>query len=416
MTISDMVILVVTFFSSIAPSDLKAQLLSHLAIDGVELYSAEGYGERFTSYRTDGKQLIIFIGTGGTEQDVKGFLESVAPPSSVLLLSHPGNNSLPASMEIRSFLESAEIDSEILHLTLSRLSQQLTHWVEFEKIISNIRNTRMVTFGESSSWLIASQIDYERVKKNWGFKIIPQIMGLVKPKGRNSSQDTIVSHCKDSADQVEVSEEAVSEAIQVQKLIENVISLSKINAITIQCFSLFEDTGITACHALSILNEEEELVAGCEGDIPSTFTMMVVKMLTGQPSFMANVISVNEEHNTAIFAHCTIPRSMTETHDLVTHFETDASVAIRGKLQPQDVTIVKIGGLGLSNYWISKGTILENLQNEDGCRTQIHVKIQQPVDYFLKRSLANHHIIVLGDHTKRIKSFLKFALHKNPIE
>jgi L-fucose isomerase-like protein len=155
-----------------------------------------------------------------------------------------------------------------------------------------------------------------------------------------------------------------------------------------------------------------DLVAGCEGDIPATFTMLLARMLTGLPSFMANVASVDSELNTAVFAHCTVPLSQTEGYEITNHFETGESVGIRGKLPLTEVTVFKVFGEDLGEYWVSSGTIIENLVNDSGCRTQIRVAMDEPVDYFLEESLANHHIIILGDHAQVIAEFFEFLSSK----
>lgn len=406
---------IITFFSIIAPDEVVSNISEKIAIDGVQLYSAKEYTSRFSSDRSYGKRLYLFIGTGGTEQNVKDFLEEISPPESIILFSHPSNNSLPASMEIRAYLQKEELEGEIVHGTLEELVEQLEVWVDFTEIVSRIKESKMLVVGEPSSWLIASEVEHRTVEKNWGMKIIPFDLEVISQSLYDESSKDSLDIFLNNAEQVEVSRQSVNQSIRVLNGLENILSLEKIDALTIQCFSLFEGTGVTACNALSVLNEREDLVAGCEGDIPSTFTMFIVKLLTGNPSFMANVIAVDEEENTTTFAHCTLPRSMVESHDLVTHFETDSSVAIRGRFKPQEVTIVKVGGFDLTDYWVSKGTIIDNQENEDGCRTQIRIKMHQPIEYFLKQSIANHHIIVLGDYEHRFRSFFKFTLGKDAI-
>jgi len=208
-----------------------------------------------------------------------------------------------------------------------------------------------------------------------------------------------------------VSDAEISKAGALAHRLARIVDDSKLNAVTVQCFKLLQDTGISGCFALSYLNDMRELVAGCEGDIPATFTMLLAKMLTGLPSFMANVASVDLELNTAVFAHCTVPLSQTEGYEITSHFETGESVGIRGRLPLTDVTIFKVFGENLGEYWVSSGTIIENLVNDKGCRTQIRVAMDEAVDYFLEESLANHHIVIVGDHVQLITEFLEF-LHK----
>jgi L-fucose isomerase-like protein len=173
------------------------------------------------------------------------------------------------------------------------------------------------------------------------------------------------------------------------------------------------DTSISGCYSLSYLNNKDNFVAGCEGDIPATFTMLLSKLLSGKPSFMANIASVDQELNTAVFAHCTIPTSITDRYEIVNHFETGMSVGIRGKLPLTEVTVIKVLGEDLSDYWVSRGTIIDNLVNDKGCRTQIRVAMDEPVDYFLDESLANHHILVLGDFQEDFIGFFEYIRQRN---
>ncbi|MFX0211556.1 MAG: hypothetical protein ACFFDT_36600, partial [Candidatus Hodarchaeota archaeon] len=206
----------------------------------------------------------------------------------------------------------------------------------------------------------------------------------------------------------EVDKERITEAVKVVDKLQQLTKKNQFDAISVECFSLVLETDITACYALSYLNDQG-FVAGCEGDIPSAFTMLLLKLLTNQPTFMANVTSVNTVKNTVTLAHCTVALRLLDEYSITTHFETEKSVAIRGRFKtPQDVTILKVGGKKLSNWWITKGTILKNSNIPLTCRTQIDIAIEKPVSYFLEQSLANHHILVLGDHTKTVLQFFDF--------
>ena len=127
---------------------------------------------------------------------------------------------------------------------------------------------------------------------------------------------------------------------------------------------------------------------------------------------MANVIDVDLETNSVIFAHCTVPTSMVSLYEITSHFETGQSVAIRGTFEPQEITILKVAGTDLSKYWISEGVITHNLTNEHGCRTQIHATLSEPVKYFLDESLANHHVVIRGNHQQKLLEFFKFIFRQ----
>jgi hypothetical protein len=39
----------------------------------------------------------------------------------------------------------------------------------------------------------------------------------------------------------------------------------------------------------------------------------------------------------------------------------------------------------------------------------VRLRLQEPVDYFLMRPLANHHLLVRGDHARLIDDFMRYC-------
>ena len=74
--------------------------------------------------------------------------------------------------------------------------------------------------------------------------------------------------------------------------------------------------------ALSLLNDDG-IIAGCEGDLQSIFTLLAVKALTGKDGFMANPSMINSRTNELILAHCTVGLKQTERYIIRNHFETE---------------------------------------------------------------------------------------------
>ncbi len=104
---------------------------------------------------------------------------------------------------------------------------------------------------------------------------------------------------------------------------------------------------------------------------------------------------------------------MTEAYSIRSHFESNKGVAIKGEFKLEEpVTLVKIGGKSLTDWWVSSGIILNNQDDEGCCRTQVEISLNDSVDYFLKNSLANHHIMVLGDHKLLFETFLNLFIQE----
>ena len=57
---------------------------------------------------------------------------------------------------------------------------------------------------------------------------------------------------------------------------------------------------------------------------------------------------------------------------------------------------------------INIGELVKNLTEFNLCRTQIQLRLDEPVSYFLTESIGNHHLIIKGDHTEIINEFFKW--------
>ena len=395
---------IIPFFSSITPVGIKEEVLKELSSTRARILEPAAYKQESATDR-----IILFIGTGGTENVVAGFLGkySLRPP--ITLLSYDLRNSLPAAMEIRAYLQQNGIESRIVYSSHSELLREVAEWVEFVDVLSKLKNSILGIVGTPSSWLIASEIDADRVKERWGLTTLRFPLTSLIDSVNSDEAAEYVDSFKQSATSCSPTGDDLRKAGLVAQALKDLVHREKLDAITVECFSLLMQTSVSGCFALSLLNDLKEATAGCEGDVPATFTMMLGRILTGELGFMSNVTQIDSEDNSVVFAHCTIPTLMTESYEITSHFETGLSIGIRGTLKKQPVTIFKVFGDDLSEYWVSNGEIVENLVNDTGCRTQIRVRLKEDVNYFLDRSLANHHIVFPGAHAEKIHKFFSFV-------
>ena len=408
---------IITFFSSESLKRRVSGIMDQLGNTKARIFTPENYvSEGMKRDKTIRDQHnYLFVGSGGTEDKIADFIRKVKMPPPIQLLTHEGDNSLPAAMEVRKYLEDQGTPTRITHDSLEQLIQRISDWCQYDGILKHLSESRIGIIGKPSSWLIASGIDEKAVSKKWGVEFkeyalktitertVDDLWGEFSPNLEKFLHDATEIDCKN--------EDIQRAAVVAQSL----VALAKnhdLDAVTMECFKLLEETNIAGCFAVSHINSLENLVAGCEGDLPSTFTMLLGKYLTKQPSFMANVVDVNLDNNSVVFAHCSVPTNILESYDITSHFESDKSVAIRGRFPFRDITVFKMFGKDLTDFWVSEGIITKNLSDENRCRTQIRATLTESVSYFLDNSLANHHVIIPGKHKQRILDFLNFIQHK----
>lgn len=351
---------------------------------------------------------ILFIATGGVERLVIQHFESLPRPA--IILADGMQNSLAAALEISSWLRGRGMKSEILHGELSEIIKRIFVLHSNFMAQRSLFGMRIGVIGAPSGWLIASNVDYLLAKRRWGVEYTDVALDRIYEYYAQITDDEVGEACARLAGKAlacrEASPEDMIKAMRLYRAIRKIVDEDRLSALTLSCFRLIEQTGTTGCLALSLLNDEG-IIAGCEGDLQSIFTMLTAKVLTGKPAFMANPSMINARTNEIILAHCTIGIAQTEQFIIRNHFETESGIGIQGILPTGDVTIVKCGGECLDEYYLGTGTLIENTNYINMCRTQVRIKMNATAEYFLRNPLGNHHILLHGNHEQILDEFLQ---------
>ncbi|MFO7815831.1 MAG: fucose isomerase [Halanaerobiales bacterium] len=400
-----------SLFSPILDEDSISQTLEHFVKDlSNEIKIEEIDKEVLTSEKKDEYDLItVFVKTGGTENLFKDIFDKLDGPT--VLIATSLYNSLAASMEILSWIQSQGREGRILHGKPVEISNKLKNIVTVNNTIDKIKNSRLGLIGEPSDWLIDSHINKKGVKESWGVNVIDipmkEVFEEYKKINEKQAKKLTDKFSKKALSIEEPSSKDLIKASKVYYALKNVVKRYNLNALTIRCFDLVTELETTGCLALSLLNNEG-IVAGCEGDVPATVSMMIINNLTGNIPFMANPVSLNTNNNKVKFAHCTVATSPVNNYIIRSHFETGIGVGIQGELNKGDITLFKLGGLQLDHVAYKNAKLVNNLNSEFACRTQILVDFENNnIDYFLKKPIGNHHILVEGAYQDIIDEFLE---------
>ncbi len=363
----------------------------------------------------DGATMVL-VGSGGVEEMVKACIDSLPPY--VVLIADGLKNSLAASLEILSWMRIDRRHGRVLHGTTSFIMQGIDDYACAHDALARLNGKRVGVIGKPSGWLIASNVDYQALSERWGIEMVDVPLDEVVKGYQAIADDEVQDITHEFISQAigvkEPSRDEVVKAMRLYRAVKAIVERYHLDAFTLNCFDLIPTTRTTGCVALALLNQEG-IPAGCEGDEQTLLTMLAVQAATGEMTFMANPSKIlDNDAREMVFAHCTIAPAMTDRYIVRDHYESLSGVAIEGIFDPMDVTVVKCGGTSMEHYFISKARLLECTSNPNMCRTQLRLRLEQPLDYFLERSIGNHHVIVRGDHATRISAALRL-LGSSPI-
>jgi L-fucose isomerase-like protein len=366
-----------------------------------------------------GSPHLFVVATGGTERLLLDAIAERAvtqPAAPIVLVAHRAHNSLPAALETLAAIQQTGGRGRIVSLTgdVEPDRNALAEAIGDLAAVAAMRSARLGIVGGPSSWLVASSPEPDVVRRRWGPEVITveptRMIELtrtpVTPTGVLAERFTSVA----DPTRTTVDRRNVNDAMGVRSALVDVLDSDDLDAVTVRCFDLLGDPGTSGCLALASLNDDG-IVAGCEGDVPSALAMLWVRHLLDQPTWMANPATLDVDRNELVLAHCTVAPSMVESFALDTHFESGRGVGISGQFAAQPVTLIRLGGVDLDECWIAEGDIVSTGDDADLCRTQVTISLSSGnVADLLTRPLGNHLVLAAGHHERRLRSWWRLAV------
>ncbi len=333
---------------------------------------------------------ILFVLSGGSEYATKQLVEK---GKFYIILSNEWDNSNAAALEIKAWMNREGIGSVLLSNT-EEMKAYFSSYVEVASAIDALKGKQVGLIGNVSDWLIASSVEKNVLMSKLGINL-----KQIDWKSLCSFEDAESNAAFLGEFEYKNVEEKVN-ASKIYNILTDCIKKEKLDAITVECFPLVRQKSVTACLALSLLNDQE-VPAGCEGDLASIVGMMFAKEITGSIPWMANVAKISEE--ATLFAHCTIGTKLLSNYEVTTHFETGLGTAIQGMYRYNDITVFRFNG-ELNMAFITTGKVLDRPRYATACRTQIEVKLPQAAITKLKENpLGNHHLILQGNQLEKLQ-------------
>jgi L-fucose isomerase-like protein len=368
----------------------------------------------------DDDPLFVLVATGGTERavlDVWAQRRVPAPGEPLMLIAHPGNNSLPAALEVLARLQQDGAPGRIFYLQGPDDEAGLAEIAEAahdRAARRTLERARIGLVGSPSDWLVASTPEAATVRKVWGPTVVPVDMEEVAVRLTAVSEAEVEALIRDlAARAAEVREPSTSdlkEAARVYLALKQLVVDHGLDAITVRCFDLVSRRRTTGCFGLAQLTDEG-VIAGCEGDLVSTVGLLLARTLLGVTPWMANPAQLDAGADTLWLAHCTVPRSLVTGYRLRSHFESGLGVGIQGELRAGPATVLRIGGRAMDRVWLAEGEITGSGRAEDLCRTQARIRLTgggRVVD-LLRAPLGNHLVLVPGHHLDRLARWCRGA-------
>jgi len=161
------------------------------------------------------------------------------------------------------------------------------------------------------------------------------------------------------------------------------------------------------CLLFSLLNDEG-YTAFCHTDYTHTPPGVLLRWISGKPSFIAN--AHYPHHGSMTLAHCATPRRMNgrdnEPTKIMTHYESDYGAATRVEFTKGQVLTNLVPNLTCTK-WLGYRSKIVDVPNYPACRSQIDMAIDGDWHKLLHDMPGFHTVVCYGDYLREVGYALK---------
>lgn len=178
---------------------------------------------------------------------------------------------------------------------------------------------------------------------------------------------------------------------------------------TIKCWPEMGNLHATPCAVLGRLMDEG-ISIGCEGDVDAGIAALVENVLTEKPTFITDLINIDENENTVTFWHCgNAAPSLHNEKDgvkMCNHPLLGQGTAFWCSLKDGPVTAARFTNIdGRYHLFLLHGTAVPTVRNTRG--SMVNVRIETPVLDLVKeiaeKGMSHHYSLVWEDVAQQME-------------
>lgn len=218
-----------------------------------------------------------------------------------------------------------------------------------------------------------------------------------------AEKSDILKPCK-----ITSSKESMLESIKFYNALKELSDEYELGALSVKCYTTYMGK---ICLGYSLL-AEEGVVGSCEGDVTNALTMKLMYELSGKPINNTDLLYLDEEANTILFAHCgSSGFSIAEGEiDLCPVRLAETGVCTKFLVKPGTVTAVNICGHGEElRLSVMVGEAVPCGMEFPG--NPVKIKFDKSVldmnKEIMKNGIGHHWMVAYGDYSEELRYFCK---------
>lgn len=190
----------------------------------------------------------------------------------------------------------------------ARVVRELQRRIRVAAVAKSLRQARIGLFGVRPDGYYACNFDEMELRRTVGAQMeyfsIPQLRAKAAQASPEVKEGFVSNLRARTVGMEKLDPQQVEDTAAAYAAVRSLVEERKLSAVAIRCWpEFFVDYGHAVCGAVGQLTDDG-IMAGCEADVNGSVTMMAQHLLTGEPTFIADVVALDEEQNGWILWHC----------------------------------------------------------------------------------------------------------------
>jgi L-fucose isomerase-like protein len=209
----------------------------------------------------------------------------------------------------------------------------------------------------------------------------------------------------------DVDAEQLDRSFRVFCALEDVQRDTGARGLAVRCWpEMFTEYGCAACGPMAMMNQKQ-VPSACEADVNGSFTQLLLQELAGEPAWMADLVDITGEDDTAVLWHCGLaPVSMCDpefTPEATIHTNRRMPLLHQFPIKPGRITLARLSrSRNAPKLVIGGAEVLRRPMAFTGCSGT--VRFDQPAAEVSRRildeALEHHFALAYGDHRPALRA------------
>lgn len=279
-------------------------------------------------------------------------------------------------------------------------------------VIKSLKHTTLGLLGYRPTAFYNCAFDEGLIRRTFGVKIEETDLKVVFDKMDALPADEYeadMAKMEKTYDTKQLPEGHLENHSKLYLALKEVMAQQHYDFATIKCWPEMGNLHTTPCAVLGRL-ADDGVTIGCEGDVDAELAQITERYLTKKPSFITDLINIDEKKNVITFWHCgnAAPTLFDAKYEVQmrNHPLAGQGTAFYGALKPGKVTIARFCNIeGKYKLFLLQGEAVSMDRCTKGVTANIKVKrpVREIIETIIAEGVPHHYSIVWQDVAQALK-------------